>query len=102
MAATGIRQRHGNRCNGGRCSCPWEASVYSKADAKKIRKTFPTRAEAIEWQESSKPKVRGGAMRAPTSQTLREASEAWLEGARAGLIRTRAGDPFKPAAHPGI
>ena len=37
-------------------------------------------------------------MRAPTAQTLREASEAWLEGTRSGLIRTRSGDPYKPAA----
>ena len=26
-AATGLRQRHGLRCKGGRCSCPWEASM---------------------------------------------------------------------------
>jgi integrase len=98
MAATGLRQRHGLNCKGGRCSCPWEASVYSKADAKKLRKTFPTRALAVEWQEQSKPKVRQGAMRAPTAQTVREASAAWLEGTRSGLIRTRSGDPYKPAA----
>jgi len=72
--------------------------VYSKTDCKKIRKTFDTRAGALEWQEASKPKVRQGAMRAPTAQTLREASKAWMEGARSGLIRTRAGHPFKPAA----
>ncbi len=29
--ATGVRQRHGNGCNGkGRCDCPWRAEVYSK------------------------------------------------------------------------
>lgn len=31
-----------------------------------IRKTFPTRALAVEWQEASKPKVPQGAMRART------------------------------------
>jgi integrase len=98
MAATGLRQRHGNRCKGGRCSCPWEASVYSKADCKKIRKTFLTRALAAEWQEASRPRVRQGAMRAPTGQTFKEASVAWMEGARSGQIRTRSGHPFKPAA----
>jgi integrase len=96
--AAGIRQRHGTNCKGGRCSCPWEASVYSKADCKKIRKTFPTRSQALEWQESARPKVRRGMMRSPTGQTLNEAAAAWLEGARSGLIRTRSGDPFKPAA----
>jgi hypothetical protein len=29
--------------------------VYSKADARKIRKTFDTRAQAMEWREPSKP-----------------------------------------------
>jgi hypothetical protein len=46
--ATGVRQRHGLNCNRKmRCHCPWEASVYSKRDAKKIRKTFPTKAAAL-------------------------------------------------------
>ena len=94
----GLRQRHGLNCKGGRCGCPWEAAVCSKTDCKKIRKTFATRAQAAEWQEASKPKVRQGAMRAPTAQTFKEAADAWLVGARSGLIRTRAGHPFKPAA----
>ena len=29
-----------------RGSCPWQASVYSKQDGKKIRKLFATKAEA--------------------------------------------------------
>jgi integrase len=98
MAATGLRQRHGLNCKGGRCACPREASVYSKADLKKIRQTFPTRALAVEWQESARPKVRKGAMGAPTAQTLCEASDAWLQGARSGLIRNSSGDTYKPSA----
>jgi integrase len=98
MAATGIRQRHGNRCTGGRCSCPWEASVYSKADAKKLRKSFASRAEALEWQHESRPAVRKKIMRAPVAMTIEQAGEAWLEGARKGLVLTRSGDPYKPAA----
>jgi hypothetical protein len=67
--AAGIRQRHGRGCSGkGRCTCPSRAEVYSKRDGKKIRKSF----------------------------TTREASVAWLDGAREGVIRTRSGDPFKP------
>ena len=30
--------------------------------------------------------------------TLREAAQAWLDGARDGTIRTRSGDRYKPAA----
>jgi hypothetical protein len=51
MAATGLRQRHGLRCKGGRCDCPWQASVCSQRDSKKIRQAFPTRAAAKAWRE---------------------------------------------------
>jgi integrase len=37
-------------------------------------------------------------MRAPTSITVREAAEAWLTAAEAGLVRTRSGWPYKPSA----
>jgi integrase len=96
--AAGIRQRHGRKCRGGRCSCPWEAWVYSKRDSKKIGKCFPTKAAAASWREDSRSAVRRRTLRAPTSTTLREATKAWLEGARAGLIRPRSGAPYKPAA----
>jgi hypothetical protein len=41
--------------------------------------------------------VRKGALRAATDATLREASAAWLDGARDGVIRNRSGDPYKPS-----
>ncbi len=95
--ATGIGQRHGNGCNGkGRCDCPWQASVYSPRDGKKIRKAFPTKAAAVAWREEKKPAVRKGELRAPTSTTLKEASDAWLAGARAGTILPRSRRPYKP------
>ena len=71
--------------------------VYSKRDGKKIRKTFPTKAAAVAWRDDSLSAVRQRRMQAPTGQTLRQAAAAWLQGARAGLIRTRGGDPYKPA-----
>jgi integrase len=37
-------------------------------------------------------------MRSPSTTTLRDASEAWLEGARQGAIRNRSGDLYKPSA----
>jgi integrase len=99
MAATGIRQRHGLKCNGkGRCGCPWEASVYSVRDEKKLRQTFPTKAAALAWRRDSLSAVQNGRMRAPTGRTLREAARAWQEGAESGVIRTRSGDPYKPGA----
>ncbi|MCW3064785.1 MAG: hypothetical protein JWN32_1957 [Solirubrobacterales bacterium] len=97
---TGIRQRHGNRCKrpASGCRCPWQAEVYSARDGQKIRKLFSTRAEAQGWRDDARSAVRKRTLRAPTSTTIREAADAWLEGARAGLIRPRSGDPYKPAA----
>jgi integrase len=36
-------------------------------------------------------------MRAPTETTVREAAEEWLKGAKAGAIRNRSGDLYKPS-----
>ena len=95
--AQSMRHRHGNRCKGGRCSCPWEASVYSKQDGKKIRKTFPTKAAAKAWREEKLGAVRRGEVRAPTATTVREAAAAFLAGARDGSIPTASGGRYKPA-----
>jgi integrase len=38
-----------------------------------------------------------GALRAASDQTLRQASQTWLEQARDGAIRNRSGDRFKPS-----
>ena len=97
--AAGIRQRHGRGCKRtSGCRCPYEASVYSKRDGKKIRKTFETLATAKAWGNDASTAVRKKTMRASTSTTIEEAARAWLEGAREGLIRTRSGDPYKPGA----
>jgi integrase len=96
---TGIRQRHGRGCKAKtRCSCPWEAFVYSKRDERKIRKQFPTKAAAVAWRNDASTAVRKKIMRAPTAVTLKEATDVWLAGAREGVIRTRSGNPYKPAA----
>ena len=97
--AAGVRQRHGRGCKQqGRCKCPYEAFVYSKRDGKKIRKTFPTMAAAAAWRDDARTAVRRNTLRAPVPITVAEAASAWLEGARAGVIRTRSGDIYKPSA----
>jgi integrase len=99
----GIWVRHSRLCattsGGERCTCKpsYVASVYSVRDGKKIRKTFPTLAAAKGWREDAKPAVRKGTMSAPTPATLRDAATAWLDGAKAGTVRTRSGDRFKPS-----
>ena len=100
--AEGIRKRHSEGCSareGGRCNCKagWEASVYSRRDGKKIRKRFPREAEARSWRAEAKRALDHGTLRAPTRTTLRQVAEIWLAGAEAGEIRTRSGQPYKPA-----
>jgi integrase len=102
---TGIRVRHARSCPAAhspeahcKCSPSYEAAVYSKRENRKLRKTFATLADAKAWRADATGAVRRGTMRAPSTTTLREAAEAWLEGARDGSIRTRSGDPYKPSA----
>jgi integrase len=101
-AQTGnLRQRHGNGCKTrgeGRCSCPWEAAVFSQRDGKKIRRTFPTRAAAKAWRDDAAGQVRRNTLRAPVPTTLAEAAAEWLAGATAGTIRTSGGDQYKAAS----
>lgn len=103
MAATGINVRHARSCRtreGGRCNCrpSYQAEVFSVIDGKKVRRSFPTEAAAKTWRVDAQKALRDGAMRAPTSLTLREAADAWLEGARRGSVRNRSGEEYKPSA----
>ena len=103
---TGLRERHSRRCaskDGGRCNCEpaFEAWVFSRRDGQKIRKTFTgtgARSAAKAWRADATVSLSKGTLRAPSPQTLEEAWKAWHEGALAGTIRTRSGDPFKPSA----
>jgi integrase len=101
---TGIRERHGRACaapTGGRCTCrpgpSYEAWAWSARYGKKIRKSFPTISAAKSWRSDAARDLRKGTMTVPTRTTLREAAEGWLEGARAGRIRKRNGQPYKPS-----
>ena len=76
----------------------YRARIWSNRDGKRIAKAFPTMAAAKTWRRDSQKAVEQGTMRPPTRQTVEEAMTAWLEGARAGLIRNRSGDPYKPSA----
>lgn len=99
----GIRVRHARSCRsgeGGRCNCSpsYEASVFSARDGKKLRKSFKSKSEARSWQAQAKRAVDLGTLRSATATTVREAGEAWIEGARRGEIRNRSGAPYKPSA----
>jgi integrase len=86
--ATGIRRRGDS----------YEASVYLKREKRKIRKTFPTLGAAKSWRAEAQVAAGKGALRTPKPTTLREAWTGWHEGAKAGTVLNRSGNPFKPSA----
>ncbi len=97
---TGLERRHGRRCKGGKCSCPWQATVYSKRDKKRIRMLFHghgAKDAAKRWKRDAEGAVERGELRAPTATTLREAAEAFMVGAKDGSIPTASGGRYKPA-----
>src|SRR3954453_22632385 len=99
----GITVRHSRRCSvheGQPCSCTpsYRAEVWSARDGKKIRKDCRTLAEAKAWRADAMREIRLGTRRASAPLTVAEAAEAWLTGARAGSIRNRSGDEYKPSS----
>ena len=120
----GIEVRHSRSCAsrvGGKCSCTptYEAGVWDRRAVRhemscasrkgvgecsctpgygrRIRKTFPTLAAAKAWRADATVAVGRGTMRAPTPTKLRDAWTEWEDGAEAGTIRNRSGDPYKPS-----
>jgi integrase len=85
--ATGITKR----------GTTFEAWVWSPKDGRKVYRRFPSYAAARSWRADAKRQIDQGALRAPTETTLRQAADAWLEGAESGEIRNRSGARFKPA-----
>lgn len=103
MMAEGIRKRHSKGCSareGGRCNCKagYEAWVFSKRDGRKIRRTFSREAEAKSWRADALAALARGGLRAAKAATLAQAWAGWYEGAKAGAVTNRSGDPYKPSA----
>jgi integrase len=101
----GIRRLHSRRCLAkndpdARCNCGagFEAAVFDKATGRKIRATFPTVAEARSWRSDAESGVRRGTLRAPDPVTVNEAADELVAGMRAGTVRNRSGDAYKPSA----
>jgi integrase len=99
---TGIVVKHRSGCASAReerCNCRrvYQAAVWSASDGRRIRKHFDSLRAAKAWRAESYGKLRRGELRAPTAITLAAAAEQWLAGARAGSIRTRSGDEYKPS-----
>jgi integrase len=100
---TGIVVKHRAGCasrRDGRCNCRkiYQAAVWSARDHKRIRKHFDSLADAKMWRAETYLKLRRRQLRAPSGLTFAEAAGRWLAGLRAGSIRTRSGDVYKPSA----
>ena len=102
-ASPGVEVRHARACparDGSDCACEpgYRAWVVNPRGRRKIQKTFRTIEEAVEWREGMRVDLRRGVVGASTSVTVAEAGEAWLAGVRAGAIRNRSGERYKPSA----
>src|ERR1022692_1177658 len=102
--AEGIAERHARSCrssdDGGRCNCSpsFQVNLWDGRSQKRIRKTFGTLTEAKAWRQDAAGALRAGTLRASDGRTVREVAERWLEDARAGVVRNRSGDLYKPSA----
>jgi integrase len=90
----GCASKRGARCN---CRRVYQAAVWSARDGRRIRKHFDSLRDAKSWREDSYGKLRRRELRAPSAITFGEAAALWLLGVRAGSIRTRSGDEYKPS-----
>lgn len=95
--------REGGQCTAGKkdgCRIGYRAFVYDRRAKAKVRRTFPTLRQAVEWRESQRVGARAGKQLVQSRRTVREAAEAWLAGAEAKppTILTRSGTPYKPSA----
>ena len=99
----GVQACHTRTCalvEGKKCSCKptFRAWVSDSRTRKRIYHRCATRAEARAWRQDALVGLRKGTVRAPTKTTLSQEAEAWLAGVKAGSIRTRSGDVYKPSA----
>lgn len=101
--AAGIEIRHARSCRSrgqGRCNCEptYRVRLWDSRRQGRIVKPFSSFAEAQGWRKDALIALRRGRTVSAGSATLQEASDAWLEESRRGVIQTRSGDPYKPAA----
>jgi integrase len=102
MDRTGITERHARGCRhrDGRCTCTptFQAQAWDARAGRRITRSFATVTAARQWRQDAAAALRAGTMAAERGPTLAEAAYDWLEAARAGTARTRAGTLYKPAA----
>src|ERR1700722_19875123 len=106
--APGVLARHSRTCRsseGGTCNCTpsYRAWVFDRRSGGKVFKTFSgpgAFAAAKRWRVDATNQLNQGKRVAYGRQTLRDAAEAWLAGAKAEppTVLSRSGLPYKPPA----
>ncbi len=98
----GITSRHARGCSHreGRCTCSptFKAQVWDAAAQKRITATFATITAARRWRQDAYVAMRAGTLSADAGPTLTDVADDWLDAARAGIVRNRSGEPYKPGA----
>lgn len=87
--------REGNAC---RCKPTYQAQAWSPRDRKRLTRTFPTLAAAKGWRHDAIAGLRSGTLVLGGGATFAQVADEWLTAAKAGLIRNRSGDEYKPSA----
>lgn len=99
----GIEVRHAKRCRsreGERCNCrpTYQASVWSNADRRRTKRTFPNLSAAKAWRRDAQVAIERGQFLGQSSLTLEQAAQSFIIAARDGTIRSRKGTAYKPSA----
>lgn len=100
--SVGVEVHHEKACrsrNGGRCNCtPSYRGFVPKPGGGKLRGPYgPSAAAAANWRADQLQAIRRGTFIEPTTITLRQAADEFLNGAEAGHILTRSGKRYKPS-----
>ena len=97
----GIEVRHQHGCatrQGKSCDCqPKYRAIVRTPGEGKLQKTFATVAAAKQWRQDVQVDLRRGSI-GRSRQTVRDAADEWLRLVRAGTIRNRSGNVYKPSA----
>ena len=77
----------------------WVARVSETVAGRRIResRTFPTATLARQWRRARISELERGIRLGGPIETVREALDAFVEGATSGTVRTRAGRAYKPS-----
>jgi integrase len=107
--AEGITPRHARTCGKSkkkgearkrtRCTCKptYQAQAYDRQTSARPTKTFDDEQEAIDWRAEKMLEIRKGTFRPGRQVTLRVAFNELISDMRAGIVRNRSGERYKPS-----